>query len=332
MEFSGIQKRVIRQHFVSAGYLARFTLNGERDSMFYVFSPEGKRMREGVPNSVGFERHYHDIDVPGVPPDILEEFFIKFEGPACALFRTLSANPGRLLQSLQEREIVSSFLALQAARVPQSKQRYEQLLCDGRNAFANEMASSPESFNKAMAIAERHGVVADSADRSRLLEALQGGHVVPQVHKTEASIGILRLALAIADQLDGMHYSLLYSDGSEWFVCSDYPVGLFYTFKVPTDPFHAECNAEWPELHPFDRTIYMPLAYNVAIAIHRSENRPTVMQADRQMVAIVNGITVAFSQRFICSPTPDFICALPGGKLGNAIDTIEVLEKFKESE
>jgi hypothetical protein len=150
-------------------------LNGERDSQFYVFSPNGRPMREAIPDSVGFENHYHDIDVPGFRPDHLEEYFQKFEAPACALFRTLSANPGRALLTSQEREIMLSFVVTQAARVPQAKRKYERLLFDSRSAFAEEMAWSSEFFDRVMAVAERNGVVPDLADRSRLLAALKGG-------------------------------------------------------------------------------------------------------------------------------------------------------------
>jgi hypothetical protein len=305
---ASMRQLVVRQHFVSAGYLARFTLGGERDSLFYVFSPDGMPMRKAIPNSVGFERHYHDVDVPGFRPDHLEEFFEKFEGSACALFRTLSTNPGRSLLTEEERETAASFVALQAARVPQAKKKYEQLVFDSRRAFVEEMASSPEFFDQAMTTAKRHGVEMDSADQSRLLEALQGGHITLQVNKTASSLGILRLAHAIADQLDGMHYSLLYSDGPDWFVCSDYPVGLFYSPTIPADLFDVERSIEWPTLKPFEKTIYMPLAYNVAIAIHRMDDTPTAMarepvsalreplrrQRDRTFWDSVGNLTIPF--------------------------------------
>jgi uncharacterized protein DUF4238 len=329
---NSIQRYVVRQHFVTAGYLARFTVGGERDSWFHTFSPDGSPMREATPNSVGFERHYHDVNVPGFRRDCLEEFFQRFEGPACALFRTLSANPGRSLLTEEERETVASFVALQAARVPQGKDKYRKLVVDSRTAFVDEMSSSPDLFNEVMAVARRHGVEIDATERMQLLEALRGGHIVPLMHKTEESIGILRLAHAIADQLDGMHYSLLYADGPDWFVCSDHPVGLFYSMTVPKDIYEREKNLEWPRLQPFERTIYMPLAHNVAIAIHRSENRPTAMRADQRMIAIVNAMVVAYSQRFICSPTPDFICLLQNGELGNAKDTIAFLKSLSASE
>ncbi|MFZ0481647.1 MAG: DUF4238 domain-containing protein [Terriglobales bacterium] len=323
---------VVRQHFVCACYLARFTMEGRRDSLFYVFSPDGSPMREATPNSVGFERHYHDIDVPGFRPDHLEGFFQEFEGPACGLFKALSTNPGRSLATQEERGTIASFVALQAARIPPAKNKYENLVIDSRKAFIQEMASSSDFFDEVLAAAKKHGVEIDSTDRGRLLEALQGGHIVPQVHKTELSVGILRLAHAIADQLDGMNYSLLYSDGPEWFVCSDYPVGLSLLLAVTDDLLEHQKAIEWPTVQPFGRTIFMPIAYNVAIAIHRFENRPTAVRADQRMVARINTITIANAERFICSPVPDFACVLPNKELGRATNAVAVLQQFTRRE
>jgi hypothetical protein len=322
----------VRQHFVSAGYLSRFTLGGERDSPFFVFSPDGKPMRQSVPNAVGFENHYHDVDVPGFPRDCLEEFFQKYEASACALFRSLSENPGRTLCSEDEPEALAAFVALQAARIPRAKETYRQLLLRGRQAVLSEMASSPEFFDKAIDAAKRCGTNVKPADQLRLLEAIKGGHILPQVSKTESSIGILRLAHAIADQIDGMHYSLLYSDGPDWFVCSDYPVALFFSFATPGNLLDFERIIEWPTLRSFENTIYMPLAYNVAVAIHRDEGRPMAATADYQMVARINAMAVALSDRFICSPVSDFTCFLPDKELGNAREAVAALKRLRESE
>jgi len=43
------------------------------------------------------------------------------------------------------------------------------------------------------------------------------------------------------------------------------------------------------------------------------------------MVAIVNAITVSYAQRFICSPTQDFVCVLPDRRLGNAQEAVIAL-------
>jgi len=324
-----MRQRVIRQHFVSAGYLARFALDGGRDSLFYVFPPGQDQCREATPESVGFEKHYHDIDVPGFPPDCLEGFFERFEGSACALFRNLSATPMRSLQTGEERETLSSFVALQAARVPQAKEKYKNLVLDSRRADAADISTSPRALNTFMNVARRHGIEVPPDSLSKLLEGLRSGDIYPVVDKTEVSIGILRLAHAIADQLDGMYYSLLYSEGPDWFVCSDYPVALHYECAVPGDLFERQRNMAWPKLKPFERTIYMPLAYNVSAMIHRFTDRPTSLRADRYMVSLVNSLTISHAERFICSPTPDYAFLPPGGKpIGNAAEAAALLRSF----
>jgi Protein of unknown function (DUF4238) len=163
-----IRQRVVRQHFVSAGYQARFTVGGNRDSRFYVFRPGDPTYREATPNSTGYERHYHDINVPGFPPDHLESYFGQWEGAATALFQTLSANPGRALVSQEERNILAMFLALQAARVPQSKRKYERLAYDSRMADANDVITSQETFEMFSSVARRHGISLPSDFRSKL--------------------------------------------------------------------------------------------------------------------------------------------------------------------
>jgi hypothetical protein len=254
-----MRQRVKRQHFLSAGYLARFTLGGERGSLFYVYPPGQDQCRKATPGSVGFEKHYHDIDVPGFPPDYLEGFFERFEGPACALFRNLSGTPMRSLQTGSERQTLSSFVALQAARIPQAKEKYKNLVLDSRLADAADISTSPQALNTFMSVARRHGIEVPPDSLSKLLEGLRSGDIYPVVDQTEASIGITRLALAIADQLDGMYYTLLYSDGPDWFVGSDYPVALHYECAVPDDLFERQRNMAWPKLEPFERThLYAP--------------------------------------------------------------------------
>ena len=88
----------------------------------------------------------------------------------------------------------------------------------------------------------------------------------------------------------------------------------------------------WPKLEPFERTIYMPLAHNVAVMIHRFQDRPTSLRADRYMVALVNSLTISYAERFICSPTPDYIFLTPGSKqIGNAADAAAILRSFGAS-
>ena len=57
---------------------------------------------------------------------------------------------------------------------------------------------------------------------------------------------------------------------------------------VPDDLFERQKNIEWPKLKPIGSSIYMPFAYNVAVMIHRFQDRPTALRADHYMVSLVN--------------------------------------------
>jgi hypothetical protein len=313
----------IRQHYVTAGYLARFTLQGERDSPFFVHSLDG-HVRRGTPESTAFERHYHTINVPHLAPDHLESIFQKIESPACALFRTLSEHPGRDL-SESEKDILVMFLGVQAARVPQSRKKYDNLMVDCGRAFMEGVAYSPKFYGGVMAVAARHGVNTDSVTREWLREAVDSGHIFPVIDPTQSAVGIFRLTEAILDALDGMHYTLWYSDGAA-FVCSDCPVGLFYSVSAENalDP----ASVETPTVTRLTDTIFMPLAHNVAVVIHKSNGVPTAQRANERMVAVVNACTVSQAQRFICSPREDFVCVLPDRQMGNAKRTLETLMSF----
>ena len=57
---------------------------------------------------------------------------------------------------------------------------------------------------------------------------------------------------------------------------------------------------------------------------------PSADQELRDLVGVVNASTIALAQRFIFSPTADFICFLPGRRLGNAPEAIASLLSFVE--
>ncbi len=317
------QKATVKQHYVSAGYLSGFTLGGTRHSSFWVHPLDGGTPREDIPDHVGFERHYHDIIHPGFKPDHLEYEFAKFEGPACELFKKLSATPGYTLSS-SEKSIALIFFVLQAARVPLAKEKYKKLLVDSANKQLDALANNKKYFEMAMSVAKRHGVDTDTLSQSELRAAVDSGDIFPKIEGTQLSAGIPRLAESISEQLEGFHYTLLYSDAPDTFVCSDYPVGIFYSLSAG-DVLENPASVEHPVVHLETNTMYMPLAYNVALMVHRFDKNPIALRADRGMVAVVNSIAISHAQRFVCSPTPDFSCLLPGGRLGNAREGIETV-------
>jgi hypothetical protein len=166
MRIVAMPQTTIRQHYVSAGYLAGFTKGGTRNSIFYVHPADGSPSRIDKPVNVASEKHYNDINVDGFTPDYLETVFkTQFEDPAHSLFKTLSGNPGRPFQTENELITAYNFLALQAARVPQTKDAYEKLIIQNGQAFLHDMAYSPHlqqrlhRFSSTLTVAEMQEAV-----------------------------------------------------------------------------------------------------------------------------------------------------------------------------
>jgi hypothetical protein len=318
---------VVKQHFVTAGYLAGFTLAGSRHSPFYVHSLDGSAVREDIPDHVAFERHDHTVDIPGYAPDHLESIFGEIEGPACALFQRLSANPGRPFACAEELTTALWFLAIQAARVPQSKAKYERLIRENGQRFMQEVAYSQGFFQKVVSSATRFGLLDGPVEQSSLRTAVESGEIKVVVDKTHVAVGMLRLADAIVDKLEGTRWNLLYSEGPDWFVCSDHPVGLFY--EVSSNFLEDPATVDAPEVRFLNNSIYMPLAKNVALCSVGTADTGTAYRADNRMVGVVNCLAIAQAKRHVFSPAGEFVCRLPGGQLGNAAETMGRLRSLR---
>jgi len=305
----------VRQHYVAAGYLAGFTQAGRRDSTFYVHPMDGTPVRIDKPENVAFERNYNSIEVEGLRKDHLEGVFgERFESPACDLFKTLSDRPGRPFLSEDEIVIAMKFLALQAARVPRSRAKYEEMVVRNGKDFLHKLATSPEFHQEVARAAADLGD--DFLSQDDVQKLVGSGELQTVADKTSLSIGILRLTVAILEEIATMRATLWYADGPDWFVCSDHPVALFY--DMAGDIFEDPFALEWPKVRLRTDPIYMPIARNVALVLHRIPNVPSVQRALREMVSLVNILTMSQAMRGVFSPTPDFVCTLQGGASGRA--------------
>jgi hypothetical protein len=208
----------VKQHYVPACYLARFTLEGKRSSGFYVHPVDGSPVRESTPNAEACENHYHTIDVPGFDPDYFEGLFEKYEAPACSLFKTLSENPGKQLDSDKDLETVAMFFSVQAARLPQAKEKFEKWVRKDAVEFMDKIAHSAEFRQRVEA---KTGIRIGRGEHEGLKKAVESGAIKFDVDKNHVIFGMLNLVEAFLDTIDGMFWTLLYCHGPEWFVCSD---------------------------------------------------------------------------------------------------------------
>jgi hypothetical protein len=202
------------------------------------------------------------------------------------------------------------------------------MIVQNGNGFLHKLATSPEFHQEVARAAAAELGDKDFLSQEDVQKLVAGGELQTVAEKSGLSIGILRLTVTILEEIATMRATLWYADGPDWFVCSDHPVALFYSMEG--NIFEDSSALEWPKVHLLTDSIYMPISRNVALVLHRIPNVPTVQRALREMVGLVNIFTMSQAQRGVFSPTPDFVCNLQGGVLGNAQQGIAELRKLHD--
>ncbi len=81
-----------RHHFISQCYLRGFTAEPASPRL-YAVDFRARKTFWPSPVDVALEKRFHTIDVPGEPPNLIEDMISKFESDLCPHF---AASPKRV--------------------------------------------------------------------------------------------------------------------------------------------------------------------------------------------------------------------------------------------
>src|ERR1700736_3739224 len=107
-----------RHHFISQCYLRGFTAD-PKSPMLFVSDFRARKQFWASPVDVALERKFHEIDIPGQAPDVIEKKLAEFEsdlGPA--LRRIVEANS---LADEHDRSVLFFFMALLTIKNPRMR-------------------------------------------------------------------------------------------------------------------------------------------------------------------------------------------------------------------
>jgi hypothetical protein len=168
----------------------------------------------------------------------------------------LSSKP-RPFATREELAIAVNFLALQAARVPLSKGKYESLIIENGHRFLHKVAHHPEFRQELVDMgALEESDIETLEEGPSLVELVKRGEIRPVAEKSILSVSILHLAAAIFEEIASMKATLWYSGEPDWFVCSDNPVWL--PCSMAGNVSDDRTVLENPQVQLLTDSIYMP--------------------------------------------------------------------------
>ena len=136
-----------RHHYVPAFLLGGFTPTGRQSDALWVFDNECAAPESRTPRAVAFERDYYTVDVPGQPPDFIENYFSRVETTAARIIREMLAN--RAMPTGDDYSDFMLFLALMRGRSPSFREALKQFYEDRMHDRVKIAASSREAYEAA---------------------------------------------------------------------------------------------------------------------------------------------------------------------------------------
>jgi hypothetical protein len=275
-----------RHHFVPKMYLDRFSSDGK----IQVRRRDGGSFGSGTQN-VAVEAGFYDLAVPGggVSREV-EGWLSQVEGSAATVLRTIDTAMDAPPPGVEEREVLSAYLALQFTRTPEQRERVGVPRAVAR--FLNGRGLTRELMREFLEV-EHLGFPPSDSEVQGAFDMV--GYLLPSVEEfTQDKMIELMIAMAerVAPILQAMSWTVEH-DRKGRFMTSDTPLTLWRT-PAPRDRFEGFGIENCEEIRfPLDPTKQLVLT-------HKS-GRPASVRVSPQRAAESNQDLAYGCHRFIIS-------------------------------
>jgi hypothetical protein len=287
----------IRHHFISQFYLAGFTNDGTKDGLLYCYDKVQKKKWQTTTSNIAYEKHFNTVDANGVEPDFIEKDLSSFETEASQAFKHLIQS--QTIPSDSEFVSLMNFIALRGVRNPGIRTNFDRF----RNQVFKTVISlyhqdehTWESFRKR---AMNDGVkILDDMSFEKAKKIFSTGDL--KIRSNSDSFHQLEFNAIenVVQHLANRDWTVIANRGNEFFVTNDRPVILTW---------NNNSNISFgPGFASLQSTLIFPVSKSVAL-LGRFSDTPRSVSADRNLVAACNSFFVAFSTRFVYSPTEYFL-------------------------
>ncbi len=113
-----------RNHYITASYLALFSPERERSGTLFITDKSKFKVYTSSPSNAGLQVDYFSVEIPGVPPDLLEDKVSELESKAIPVLKDIEAQ--RSIPGGEEYDCLMTFLGLLILRTPPFKHFIER--------------------------------------------------------------------------------------------------------------------------------------------------------------------------------------------------------------
>lgn len=291
------QKRKWRHHYVPEMLLKNFA--DDKGLLHVIDRVRNVRRPATIPRQLGFGRDYYYL-AHHEDGNSVEDAFAELEAIAAPLIAKITQTR-TLPKNTDDWRTLIRFVAIQAARVPATKQMISRPIQREHEIVADLLRHEPRAWKNS---AHLLGIDSSKITYDEFLE-LTDEDVIQPLSNHDFIQYSMSIAKPIMESINQRLWTVVHSDKpGEHFIISDDPVVLYWSDGVQRrlPPGYVHRNTD----------VTMPLSSEVALVLTHQDFRAPE-GGTRHQVARINSKTIAGSHHFVAARNEAFICYMPEG-------------------
>jgi hypothetical protein len=289
----GRDNQARNHHWVPQCYLKGFAKSRSKNAKLFVIDTIERKTFPTIPRNVASERDFNKIEVAGVDPNHIESGYAHFEGRVDKALERLCAS--RQFGDAEDRNLILNLIALLAVRNPLMRENSRQFQERVLKQMMQLMVAKEEHYEARLQRAKRDGDVSADAELSyeAMRDFVERDRYTIEVPTTRHVEQELKLVDTVLPLLGARKWQLLRAPtNAGGFVTSDHPVVLLWSEPKDRGPFHS------PGFGLRGTEVIFSVSSELAM-VGTFEGQDDVVDVEPGIVALVNGIIIAHSNRQI---------------------------------
>ena len=288
-----------RHHYIPRLYLSGF-VSCKKKKQLWVFNKKELKQYQTSIEKTACEKYFYDIDIPELGFDYVENAIGEVESNAAAaineVLNELRIPAGDNFNYLME------FIALQAARVPSTINRFKSFYKSKGEKEANTFADSEESYKNFFSLLdETLQVKYKEVSYEKIKDFVLNKKYFIEVNNLPLMILMFEMYEKILPSFLKREWSIIYiKTGIDFFICSDNPVIVYWNKPRPVSILSSHVYQMIE-----DTEIIFPLSKEVAL-IGQAKRQYEKLEATVAHIAHINTLIYKFAEQFIYSTEENF--------------------------
>lgn len=295
-----------KHHYLSQFYLAGFTLDEDKKGTLYRYHIETKMVHSSKPINEGYVKHFNKLESHTDDQNILEKELSNFEGKLAEIIKRIQKT--KTLPKNEDFELLIYYVALLGVRNPQIRSDFLEFQEREVSMVLEFMLRDEGAWNKEKKrIQEQSDYDFGNITYEEMKKFIYEKRWKLEEDNENKVAREIKSANTVFNILLNRNWSLLIiNSGEDYFVTSDRPVKNIWSENnnLNFGPGFGLKNSE----------VYFPL--NRRMILRGSfKNIERVVFVNLPLIGSVNSLQFLYRDKFIYSPTKEFIILSKGDKV-----------------